>query len=339
MKVFKRILKVVAWLFLVLIFFLILLYRSDLSPEYIESKYKTPESTYINIDGQNIHVRFMGEGEPIFLLHGSFSSLHTWESWQQELSPYFLTISLDFPGHGLTGPNDLKAYSVSDYSLLVQRLAEKLGLEEFHLAGNSMGGAVALQIASDRPDLVKSLNLVNSAGAPANRPEPRQLNEKEPQKSGGAWIFEVARNPVFSKLLLKCTPKFLFRMNMKEVYFDESKISDEVIERYFELMLREGNRQATLDRLTGPRGSSVDFSRLNMPTLITWGEFDRWINVQNGYRLQESIPGSKLKVFPNAGHVPMEEIPTESVAEYLGFLGVEIRNDYFSAPKMITHAD
>lgn len=339
MKAFRKILILVGWLFLVVFFFLLLQYRPDLSPEYIEGQYSTPESTFINVDGQNIHVRFMGEGEPIFLLHGSFSSLHTWDVWQRELSPYFLTISLDFPGHGLTGPNELKAYSVADYSSLVQRLAEKLGLEEFHLAGNSMGGSVALQVASERPDLVKSLNLVNSAGAPPKSIEPRTLKSNSTQNSGGAWIFQVARNPIFSKVLLKCTPRFLFQMNMKEVYYDEMKVTQSTIDRYYELMLREGNRQATLDRLTAPRGASIDFSRIKMPTLILWGEFDRWISVQNAYRLQEVIPGAKLKVFPDAGHVPMEEIPTQSVAEYLAFLGVEVRNEYFSSPKMITHAN
>ncbi|MHA7131880.1 alpha/beta fold hydrolase [Algoriphagus namhaensis] len=338
MALVKNILKVLGVLMLSLVFFLLLQYRSDLPVEYVEEKYQTPESHYMQVDGQKVHVRFMGEGEPVFLIHGSFSSLHTWDTWQKEMSPYFLTIAVDLPGHGLTGPSELKAYTVADYALLIQRLAEQLGLEEYHLAGNSMGGAVALQIASDRPDLVKSLNLVNASGAPTAKIVPRTLDDKKPTQSGGAWVFRLARNPLFSKILLKCTPKFLFKMNMKQVYYDESKISEAVIERYFELMRREGNRQATLDRLTSPRGSSIDFSRITMPTLITWGEYDSWIPVQNAYGFQEVIPGAKLKIFANAGHVPMEEIPTESVAEYLSFLGVEVRKDYFSSPKMMTYA-
>jgi pimeloyl-ACP methyl ester carboxylesterase len=334
----KRIGKLLAGLLLTVLFFLLLLYRRDIPAEEINAKYQTPQSHFVEIDGVNVHVRFMGEGEPIFLLHGSFSSLHTWDVWQQELSPYFLTISLDFPGHGLTGPDELKRYSVQDYSELVISLAEKLNLRKFHLAGNSMGGAVALQIASSRPDQVLTLNLIDASGAP--RMATRSLDSTQTSmRGGGAWVFKLIENPIVSSVFLKCTPKFLFAMNMKEVYGDESKIRTETTDRYFELMLREGNRRATLDRLSLPRKSSVDFERLTMPTLILWGSKDTWIPVSQAYALEKAIPGSKLILFDEAGHVPMEEIPTESVAKYLSFLGVEVRKNYLEPPKQIAYAD
>ena len=331
----KRILKVLAVIGLACIFFLLLLFRSDIAPEEIEQKYATPQSHFIEVDGINVHVRIMGEGDPVFLLHGSFSSLYTWDVWQQELSPYFLTISLDFPGHGLTGPDELKRYSLTDYSQLVLQLSEKLNLDHFHLAGNSMGGAVAMQIASTRPDKVISLNLIDAAGAPQNL---NSFNAKDSNQDK-AWIFKLAESPVFSSILLKCTPKFLFSMNMRQVYSDDQKITDETVNRYYELMLRKGNRKATLDRLGAPRESRIDFDRLTMPTLIMWGKEDSWIPVDRAYALEKLIPDAKLVVFDHAGHVPMEEIPTESVAKYLSFLGVEVRKDYFHNPQLMTYAD
>lgn len=332
----KRILKVSAVIVLSCIFFLLLLFRRDIQSEEIEQKYATPESHFISIDGINVHVRIIGEGDPIILLHGSFSSLHTWDAWQQELSPYFLTISLDFPGHGLTGPDVQKRYSQTDYSLLVLQLSEKLNLDKFHLAGNSMGGAVAMQVASTRPDKVLSLNLIDAAGVPSSDDD--NLVEKG-SKENEAWIFKLAKKPIFSSILLKCTPKFLFGMIIKEVYSDPEKISEPTLTRYYELMLREGNRQATLDRLGAPRESRIDFDRLTMSTMIMWGHDDAWIPVNQAYVLEKVIPDSKLVVFDNAGHVPMEEIPTESVAKYLSFLGVEVRKDYFHEPNLMTYAD
>ena len=317
----KRILKVSSIILLSFIFFLLLIFRSDIPAEEIVQKYATPQSHFIEVDGINVHVRIKGEGEPIFLLHGSFSSLHTWDAWQQELSPYFLTISLDFPGHGSTGPDIEKRYSITDYSLLVLRLAEKLNLDKFHLAGNSMGGNVAMQVASTRPDQVLSLNLIDAAGAPQSE----KITNGPQVKSSEAWIFRLAKNPVFSSVLLKCTPKFLFGMNMRQVYADPDKVSDEAITRYYELMLSEGNRQATLDRLGAPRESRIDFDRLTMPTLIMWGKADSWIPLSQGEALEKAILDSKMIVYNNAGHVPMEEIPSESVAKYLSFLGVEVR--------------
>jgi pimeloyl-ACP methyl ester carboxylesterase len=332
----KRVIKLLAFLVLSVIFFLALLFRGDIPPEEINDKYLTPQSHFIEVDGISLHVRFMGEGEPIFLLHGSFSSLHTWDVWQKELSPYYMTISLDFPGHGLTGPDALKRYSVEDYSNLVLSLAEKLDFHRFHVGGNSMGGAVALQIASKHPEKVLSLNLIDAAGAP--RREERTIDSTlTSARGGGAWIFQLASNPVFSKILLKCTPKFLFAMNMTEVYGDKNKVTDQAITRYYELMLREGNRQATVDRLTQRRKSDIQFENLTMPTLILWGAKDNWIPLSQGKALENAISGSNLIVFEEAGHVPMEEIPTETVAEYLSFLGVEVRKNYLQPNKQVAH--
>lgn len=336
----KTIGKGLGGIFLLMVLFLASLYRQDISPDEVNLKYLSPESQFIEVGGIRVHVRVKGEGEPIFLLHGSFASLHTWEPWQEELSPYYQTISLDFPGHGLTGPDSLKRYSTKDYSQLVYELAKKLNLPKYHLAGNSMGGGVALQLASDHPEQVLSLNLIDAAGATA--PEPKKADSSTQKKTslGGAWIFQVARHPVFSKLLLSCTPKFLFVLNMKQVYGDDSKVTDEVTTRYYELMLREGNRQASLDRLSMPRkGNSIQFERLTMPTLILWGALDTWIPLAQGQRLQQLIPGANLVIFDTAGHVPMEEIPTETVAEYLSFLGVEVRKTYLQPSKQVAYAD
>jgi pimeloyl-ACP methyl ester carboxylesterase len=334
----KRFGMVLGGILLLLLVVLASAYRSDISPEAVNEKYLTPESQFIEVDGLKVHVRILGEGEPVFLLHGSFASLHTWDAWQQAMSPYYQTISLDFPGHGLTGPDSLKRYGVKDYSEIVRALAQKLNLSLYHLAGNSMGGGVALQHASDYPGNVISLNLIDSGGAPAADRTLTDSTAPKKSNSDGAWIFQVARHPVFSKLLLSCTPKFLFAMNMKQVYGDDSKVTDEVTTRYYELMLREGNRQATLDRLSQPRNSNIQFERLTMPTLILWGAEDTWIPVAQGKRLQQALPGANLVILDGVGHVPMEESPTETVAEYLSFLGVEVRKDYLQPSNQVAHA-
>ena len=334
-KVFAFILKSILVLLLLMGLSLILSYRSDISPEVLIEKYTNESSYFINVDGINLHVNVQGEGEPIFLIHGSFSSLHTWESWVTELSPYFMTISMDLPGHGLTGPDEEKRYGVEEYAELLFSLADNLGIDEFHIGGNSMGGAVALRMASEKPDRILTLNLINSSGAP-NRAVVNTNSKKT--TTSKAPIFQLASHPVFSKILLKCTPKFLFKMNMNQVYFDSKKIKAENVTRYYELMRREGNRRATLDRLTTRKPLNIDFEKIKMPVLITWGREDTWIPLANGERLSAAIPEAKLKVFDRVGHVPMEEMPTKTVIEYLSFLGIQTNKDYFSHPKYYSHA-
>jgi len=241
---------------------------------------------------------------------------------------------MDLPGHGLPGPDIQKRYGIEDYAKLGFGIADRSGLDEFHVAGNSMGGGVALKMASDQPDRILTLNLIDSSGA---RLKTKTDTAQSKSYNSGAWIFKVAQNPIFNKLLLKCTPKFIFGLNLKQVFYDHSKITDEMLTRYYELLRMEGNRQATLDRLTTRKPYDVDFEKLTMPVLIMWGKNDNWIPLQNGERLAEAIPGSKLKVFENAGHVPMEEIPTETVSEYLAFLGIQVERDYFSTPKFLSH--
>jgi pimeloyl-ACP methyl ester carboxylesterase len=334
-KIFLNTLLVVLSIFFLILVLLLSSYRGDLPLERLTATYTDENSYFLKVDGINVHVKVKGSGEPIFLIHGSFSSLHTWEEWEKELSPFFMTISMDLPGHGLTGPDIQKRYGMMDYADLIFGIADQLGLKEFHVAGNSMGGGVALYMASEHPERILSLNLIDSSGAP-----PKAVSDTTTAKSynSGAFIFKVAQNPIFNKLLLKCTPKTVFKMNLKQVFYDSDKITDGMVSRYYHLLRREGNRQATLDRLTVRRPYKVDFDKLNMPVLIMWGAHDNWIPLSNGERLAAAIPGSKLKVFENAGHVPMEEIPTDTVMEYLSFLGIKVDMDYLSTPKFFSHA-
>lgn len=329
--------KAVLILLLLVTGVLVLSYRSELDADELVKKYSDENSHFLDIDGVKVHVKVKGEGEPIFLIHGSFSSLHTWEAWEKELNAYFMTVSMDLPGHGLTGPDPKMRYGVEEYASLVFKIADQLGIGEFHVAGNSMGGGVALKMASDQPDRILTLNLIDSSGA--NLILDQDNKDKASQNNNsGALIFKIANHPVLNKLMLKCTPEFVFKLNLKQVYFDDSKIKDEQIRRYYELMRRGGNRKATLDRLTTRKPYQVEFDQINMPVLIMWGAQDEWIPLSQGEKLAHIIQGSILKVFDQAGHVPMEEIPTETVVEYLSFLGIQMDVDYLSPPKFFSYA-
>jgi pimeloyl-ACP methyl ester carboxylesterase len=108
---------------------------------------------------------------------------------------------------------------------------------------------------------------------------------------------------------------------MKQVYGNENLVRQEVTDRYYELMLREGNREATLKRINQDEpDQSNTIQQITAPTLILWGKKDRWIPVENAYLFHKAITGSTLVVLDEAGHVPMEEIPSESVEHVLTFL-------------------
>ncbi len=315
-----KILRYLAFAFGGIVLLIILLlaawYESDIPVQDLESKYFTPESSYINLGDARVHVRSRGAGPTVFLIHGSFASLHTWSAWEDELSKSFRTISMDLTGHGLTGPVPSKRYSTDDYEKLVITLADHLGVDTFYVAGNSMGGNVAWKMALHHPERVKKIILVDAAGFG------RLVNDSGKKREGSVpFIFKMLQSQWLSSLLTKVTPRFLVRINMEQVYGDPSKIKPGDVDRFYDLLLREGNRLATMDRLRHPGRDLQDSIRfIQVPTLILWGEQDRWIPVEHATRFHNLIQNSELKIYPGAGHIPMEELPAETVAEALVFL-------------------
>ena len=290
-------------------------FRSDVAVADLEPTYFTPQSSYITINEATVHVRQRGTGAAIFLLHGSFASLHTWDAWESELTKNFKTISLDFPGHGLTGPNAAAKYSTDDYEALVFQLADQLKLDTFYVAGNSMGGQVAWKMALHHPERVKKLVLVDAAGYW------KITTDSSSKKQSRPFIFQMLQNDLIAKTMIKITPRFVFKWNLKQVYGDASKVKEADVDRFYELMLRAGNRASTMQRLRQPGKDLQDSIQfIDVPTLIIWGERDAWIPVSNAARFNKDIKGSELKIFRGAGHVPMEEVPMETVGVVIGFL-------------------
>jgi pimeloyl-ACP methyl ester carboxylesterase len=255
----------------------------------------------------DVHYRINGQGPTLLLVHGTAASLHTWEDWTKELEKEFQVISLDIPAYGLTGPHPKRSYKVDDYVNFLAAFAKQLKLDSFSLAGNSLGGLIAWNYAATHPDQVKKLILVDPSG----------MSKKAPS----SLAFRLAKNSLSSKFLRYVTPKSLFEKSLKEVYFNESKLKPAVLNRYYELGLRTGNRQAFIDRANTKQ--NVDLSRLQSiqsPTLIMWGKEDAWIPVAHAAQFQSGIPNAKVLIYENAGHIPMEEIPDITVKDVITFL-------------------
>ena len=295
------------------LFFLLLLgYRNDIKVNELEPRYFTAESEYIKVNDAQLHIRKRGIGNAIFLVHGSFSSLHTWEGWEDEISKNFKTISIDLPGHGLTGPSQNEVYTTDYYADLLFALADTLKIDTLSVVGNSMGGTVAWKMALRHPERIKEIILIDAAGYSKTKTN-QQINKP--------LLFKLLDNNIIDSAFLKITPRFVFELNLRQVFFDNKKITDDQIDRYYKLMLREGNRTATLERLrNGGKNLQDSIQFIKTPTLILWGENDKWIPSENAYRFNSDIKDSKLVIYKNAGHVPMEEIPDETLQAAKEFL-------------------
>jgi pimeloyl-ACP methyl ester carboxylesterase len=303
---FRKLLRLFGWLLgsvLALLFILgIVFYQKDQSPEVIYKKYALASSQQIAIGGVQLHYSDEGnrlDSTPLLLIHGTSSSLRTWDGVTAQLKNQYRIIRFDLPGFGLTGPNPNRDYSTSYYNQVIDSLLTALHVSRVIIVGNSLGGSIATQYAIYQPGKVRGLVLVDAAGLPPAK------------KTTGAIGFKLAQMPVINRLLTIITPRELVKKSLQDAYGDTEKVTDSLTTQYFDMLTREGNRQALIDRMRqGWQVTDSNFlTKVEAPTLIVWGSKDRLIPVENAELFQQKIKNSQVHIWDNLGHVPMEEDP------------------------------
>ncbi|TNE61292.1 MAG: alpha/beta hydrolase [Alphaproteobacteria bacterium] len=289
----------------------------DIPHQDLVAKYGTGASNFVTLpSGAVAHYRDQGNkaGPVIVLLHGSNASLHTWEPWVRELKGAYRIITVDEPGHGLTGATPADDYTYDGMVAFVNEFTESLSLDRFFLGGNSMGGGVSLAYAVKYPEDLRGLILVDAAGTPV--PEEAMAKVDRPA------AFNLAGKWYASWILENITPRSLVIEGLTKTVADPTIIDDAMIDRYWDLARHPGNRRATGIRFAWYRDAkpTVNVDHIAMPTLILWGEKDSLIPVEVGYALQKRIRDSELVVYPNVGHIPMEEIPAISASAVNSFI-------------------
>lgn len=310
------ILKYSLYLVLIVVVFLgVYLYVNiayDKSVEELSKRWATEPSKFLSVAGMNIHYRDEGpksDKEPIVLIHGTSASLHTWDGWVEVLKEQRRVIRFDLPAFGLTGPDPQNNYSIERYAEVVIAVLDALKIDKSVLAGNSLGGYIAWATAVFHPDRVSKLVLVDASGYPYD-PESVPL------------AFKLSQNPLASRLLKNVLPKSMVEKSVKNVYGNPDLVTDELVNRYYELSLREGNRSALKARFeqTLPGALMDKIGTINVPTLLIWGRKDKLIPLKFGKRFKQEIVNSQLIVFDDLGHVPHEENPQKTVLAVLNFL-------------------
>lgn len=270
-------------------------------------KYTTQHSRFLVIDGALVHYRDEGVGFPILLLHGAFSSLHTFNAWARELRRYYRVVRVDMQGFGLSEPREKIKRPVNEFLSFITRFLNSLGIYRCHIAGSSLGGWVSWEFSLRYPERVNKMILIDSAGYLSSNNVPLP--------------FRMAQAPILGRVVKYAVQKNILERFVKQVYGDSTKVTDELVNRYYDLFTKKGNPEAFVNLVNGKYvDNTKNLKNILTPTLIMWGDKDRWLNVDNAYRFNEDIPNSKLIIYEEIGHLPMEEIPEESVNDALEFL-------------------
>lgn len=286
----------------------------DRAVETLVARWAPPPSDFVDLGGQLVHFRDVGpraDPLPIVLVHGTSASLHTWEGWIAALSKSRRVIAFDLPGFGLTGPRADADYARDADARFTLALLDRLQVPRFVIGGNSLGGMVSWRVATLAPERVERLILVDAAGLPDTvRSIPL------------GW--RIARTPVLGKIAEWTLPRALVTQGLVASYADPEKITTELVDRYFELTLRDGNRAALRHRLQQfePGADAERIATIRQPTLILWGARDRVILPAAAEEFQRRIPGSQRVMFEQLGHVPQEEDPAATLVPVKQFLGI-----------------
>jgi pimeloyl-ACP methyl ester carboxylesterase len=284
----------------------------DRSVEELSPRWAKEPSQFIKVAGMNIHFRDEGpktDKDPIVLIHGTSASLHTWDGWVEALKTQHRVIRFDLPAFGLTGPDPKNNYTIERYAEVVISVLDKLKVKKAILAGNSLGGYVSWATAVFYPKRVTKLILVDASGYFF---EPESI----------PIAFRLSQNPITSLLLEKILPRSVVEKSVKNVYGNPDLVTAELVDRYYDLTLRKGNRGALKERFDQlqPGVIADKIKTINIPTLIIWGKKDKLIPLKFGTKFKEEIKNSQLVIFDELGHVPHEENPQSTVEAVKNFL-------------------
>lgn len=283
----------------------------------LKARYASPDSgsRFIELDGFNVHYRDEGSRDKpvLVMIHGVVASLHTWDGWVSAFAPHYRIIRFDVPGFSLTGPKRDGDYSAERMMRVFGLLLDYLGIAKASIAGNSLGGYIAWNFAVAAPERVDKLVLIDPAGYPM---------AKVP------WMIAAAALPGATWAMPLWMPRALIAQGIKEVYGEPGRIKPGVIDRYYDLTRRPGNRRAMMDifrvllkvNREELHTTPERVAKIQAPTLLMWGDRDRWISPRHVPLWQRDLPGIQVKTYAGAGHIPMEEIPERTAADALRFL-------------------
>jgi len=263
---------------------------------------------------KDVKVHYIEAGDPgapaMILIHGFASSTLTWKDCVPELAKYYHVYAIDMPGFGYSDKFRDFPYGPEGYGKVVVEFMDLKGIDKAVVGGNSMGGGVSAWLAMNRPERLTHLVLIDAAGYPMETPGLVSLAQKQ-------WLKPIIK-PFYGK--------FIVGMGLKQVYYDDSKVTPEWIELYGRPFKTANGKDVpfwVFEKLGEEdwEAQSVKIPTIKIPTLIIWGENDTWIPLEHAHMFNRDIEGSKLVIIPECGHVPEEEKPDVVVAAILEFLG------------------
>lgn len=243
------------------------------------------------------------DGDVVVMLHGFGGDKDNWPLYARYFTKRFRVIAPDLPGFGRNVRDPELHYGGTAQTARLHAFFTELGLEKIHLAGNSMGGFIALNYALTYPDELKTLTLIDNAGVTSIQKSELEIaieDGKNPLVATSLQDFDRLLDFIMYKRVP--SPKFM----MKAMLAIQVRYHD-LLDAIFWQITDEALGKPLTDRL----------GEVAMPTLVIWGRHDRLIDVSCAEVMAAAIPDNRVVILEDVGHVPMIESPKVTARHHL----------------------
>ena len=263
------------------------------------------DARFVDVDGVHVHVRDVGEGPAVVLVHGYGASIALWRGVQDALAAHHRVIALDLKGFGWTSRPE-GDYAAPAQATLVWHVLDQLGVGDVAIVGHSWGASVSLAMALEQPARVRRIALY------------------------AAYVFEEQVPSFFRWARLDGVGEIMFAIWYREraedraalAYHDPRFVTQARVDRIDAELHRPGAVAAALATARGQRYADVEarYAEITKPTLLLWGDDDLVTPLRYGRRLARVLPDAELEVYPDCGHIPMVEAANQTNRDLVRFL-------------------
>lgn len=242
-----------------------------------------------------IYYEIKGKGEPLVLIKGlSFSAKH-WFGYDDQLASHFKVISNDNRGISRSKSKVSWGLTVSDMAKDIIRILDQEGIDKAHILGLSLGGMIAMAFAAEHPDRCKTLTVMNSS-----------VGGRRKVRISPKVVLSALKNRGANKRLPQALSQYLIKREAPK------ELLDEVVKKWEGIIAEDGLHRLTTFKqlLAALRFNSKDkLSSISVPTLVLFGNEDRFVPTVNSFELYRHIPKARLMKIPEAGHEVFLEQP------------------------------
>ncbi len=291
---------------------MIILFAANCSSKTIQKAPAEEGLKQVTVDGIQIAYLEQGKGDPIVLVHGIPTSSYMWRNMIGPLSAHNKVYALDLPGFGFSDPPPNGDYSIDEYARVFEGFIKKLSIKNLTIICHDWGGPLAAKYVIRNPNNYSKLIILDTF----------LHNDLPPYP----LVLKIAKIRPFGEIFFWMAGRLAVKQGILDGVVNKSTITDDIVDKYYSA---HGNPDKIVDSMLGTLRveykediSYIEKSLhlINKPTLIIWGEKDKYLPIYLGERIHKDIPHSKLVKLPNCGHFLPEDNPEETTKIIQDFL-------------------